>query len=70
MACVTNLVVFFLCYRSSNSLRLVDVQTCSKFGRKQTLSSWFMYDPMKCPETPGGERDVVRLRNPTEDKRA
>ena len=35
-ACVTNLVVFFLCYRSSNSLRLVDVQTCSKFGRKQT----------------------------------
>ena len=33
---VTNLVVFFLCYRSSNSLRLLDVQTCSKFGRKQT----------------------------------
>ena len=32
---VTNLVVFFLCYRSSNSLRLVYVQTCSKFGRKQ-----------------------------------
>ena len=28
--------VFFSCYRSSNSLRLVDVQTCSKFGRKQT----------------------------------
>ena len=35
-ACVTNLVVFFLCYHSSNSLRLVVVQTCGKFGCKQT----------------------------------
>ena len=49
-ACVTNLVVFFLCYHSSNSLRLVNVQTFGKFGRKQThLFRPTISTGMSCP---------------------